>query len=189
MLSKKYTKCIFLGQFSPFKDDAIEPRYIWTKTSKFNLFEVKSVCGIHVQTFPQECNTRKLQRETWPTDEKVSFQQTLQLYSPTERIWKEAVSNFLHLCPNNFWAPGRRDVCFSKKSSFFLVFAGQKHIGRGTSDRLFDCVHQHLSEKKHYCKRIGATKAEQILKLENEIFGFQKKPWSCIITTRRETRS
>ena len=75
--------------------------------------------GIHFQTFPQECSTRKLQPETWPTDEKVSFQITMQLFSPPNRKWREAISIFLHLCPNNFWAPGPRVVCISKKSSFF----------------------------------------------------------------------
>ena len=77
----------------------------------------------------------------------------MQLYSPTHWMWKGAVSNFLRLCPKNFWAPGRRDVCISKKSSFFSVFAGQKHIGRATSDTFLDYVHQHLSEQKQYNKR------------------------------------
>ena len=73
-----------------------------------------------------------------------TFQQTMQLFSPTQRKWKEAVSIFPHLFHNNFWAPGPRDVCISKKSAFFVVFAGQEHIsllGRATTDRFFKFVH------------------------------------------------
>ena len=86
----------------------------------------QSTFGIHFQTFPQECSTRKLQPETWPTDEKVSFQLTMQLFSPTKsnvhatnRKWREAISIFLHLYLNNFWAPGPRVVCISKNQVFF----------------------------------------------------------------------
>ena len=41
------------------------------------------------------------------------------------------------------WAPGSKDVCISKKSRSFLVFAGQKHIsllGTATIDKIFNCV-------------------------------------------------
>ena len=96
--------------------------------------------GIQLQTFASKCNTRKLQPKTWNRDEKNSFERTMQLFSPSQRNWKEGVFNFLHLCFNNFWAPGTRDVYISKKSSFVLVFAGQKHIsllGSATFDRLF----------------------------------------------------
>ena len=79
-----------------------------------------------------------------PKHGKDSFQQTMQLFLPTQRNWKKAVSFFPHLCHNNFWAPGPRDVCISKKSGFFEVFAGQKHLyflGRAAIDRFFNCVH------------------------------------------------
>ena len=41
--SRDYQTCAFLRQFSPFKHDANESRYILTKTSKVNIFEVKFV--------------------------------------------------------------------------------------------------------------------------------------------------
>ena len=84
--------------------------------------------GIQLQTFPQECNTRKLQPETWPIDEKVSFQLTMQLFSPTQQKGKEAVSTFLHLCLNNFWAPGPKDVCISKNQVFFYLCRPETHF-------------------------------------------------------------
>ena len=43
MLSGDYQNCAFLGQFSPFNLEANEWRYVLTKTSKINFFEVKSV--------------------------------------------------------------------------------------------------------------------------------------------------
>ena len=38
-----YRTWAFLGQFSPFRHETGEPRYILTKTSNVKLFEVKSV--------------------------------------------------------------------------------------------------------------------------------------------------
>ena len=108
--------------------------------------------GIPFQTFLQDCSARKLQPETWPSDEKVSFQLTMQLFSPTMRKWKEAASIFLHLCLNNFWAPGPRDLCILKKSSFFLISAAQKHIsllGRTTIDRLLNITVNGVEQQKH----------------------------------------
>ena len=84
--------------------------------------------GIHFQTFPQECSTRKLQPETWPTDEKVSFQLTMQLFSPTNRKRREVISIFLHVCLNNFWAPGPRVVCISKNQVFSGLCRPETHF-------------------------------------------------------------
>ena len=109
---------------------------------KINPFVVKSLLESNCKRFRISAIRGNFNLKL-ETEMKNSFQQTMQLFSPTERNWKEAVFNFLHLCLNNFWAPGSRDVCISKKSSFVLVFAGQKHIsllGRATIDRLFNCV-------------------------------------------------
>ena len=51
MLSKSTKISAFLGHFSPFKHDAIEPRYILTRTSKANIFEVKSVLESILERF------------------------------------------------------------------------------------------------------------------------------------------
>ena len=106
--------------------------------------------GIHFQTFPQDCSARKLQPETWPTDEKVSFQLTMQLFSPTMRKWKEAASIFLHLCLNNLWAPGPRDLCTLKKSSFFSNLCSPETHFSLRQDHHWQVI-------KHYSKRSGAT--------------------------------
>ena len=82
----------------------------------------------------------------------------MQLFSPTKRKWKEAVSIFLHLCLNNFWAPGPRDLCILKKSSFFLISAAQKHISlldRTTIDRLLNITVNGVEQQKHNFLKSG----------------------------------
>ena len=50
---------------------------------------------------------------------KNLFQRTTQLYSPLQKLKREAVPNLLRYCFNNIWAPGARQVCISKCFSCF----------------------------------------------------------------------
>ena len=93
--------------------DVFEPKF---QISHF----LGEVCfGIHFQTFPLDCNTRELQPEKLTTNERDSFQQAMQQFSPTERKRKEVVSISLVYIITIF-AHRVPEMYASRKSQIFL---------------------------------------------------------------------
>ena len=71
MSLKQYETCAFLRQFSPFKDEANEPRYILTKTSKVNIFEVKSVLEYILKRFRKIAIRENFNLKRYPQMQKT----------------------------------------------------------------------------------------------------------------------
>ena len=104
---------------------------------------------------------------------------------------KRSVSNFLHSCLNNIWAPGSRLVYISKKRTFILLFAGQKYISstsRATNEQMQNGG-QSLTFKKNYCAKSSRTSEEGCLwkenmKTEQMVFRSNHQTFSSLIETK-----
>ena len=80
MFSKHKHNWAIFAFFSPYRFNYDDTRHIRTKkNSKINFIVVKSFLEPNCKGFIKSART-KLQAETWPTDEKNSFQLTIQLH-------------------------------------------------------------------------------------------------------------
>ena len=109
-----------LADFSPGYHEVKKTRQIPTKNNIFFAIRGQFIYGVHLQTFPYHCNTRKHQPQILTHRcKKTQSKKTSRLYSTIQGSKKEALTNFLHLCLNNLWVPGPKPACISKKSNLF----------------------------------------------------------------------
>ena len=103
-------------------------QYSKKKKPKINPFLMKSVLKSNCKCFRKNAIRDYFFLKIETQMRKNSFQKPRQLDPSVKWKKREAVASFFCLCLNNIWVPGQRHVGISKKSSFFLVFAGLKHF-------------------------------------------------------------